>query len=219
MKYRRLARFATIPNKRSVFIFSSRCIIVLFQLITNHHKLSHGFVIEMMTASFWNMLPVLGDQIGVLGWRTQVAYRVEHFFQRRIFYVYVSFWCWTIKDANEFKLWYFIQAAVAEWLRRLTRNQLCSARTGSNPVGSEYFFKKKRKIFKKKIRFWRLAGSPLAGLHKLALQNLGLQCTFQKQRRRPRNKFHEIHASLFVISVHASLTRQYWYTTLVHAYM
>ena len=35
---------------------------------------------------------------------------------------------------------FFIQAAVAEWLRRLTRNQLCSARTGSNPVGSDYFF-------------------------------------------------------------------------------
>ena len=29
---------------------------------------------------------------------------------------------------------------MAEWLRRLTRNQLCSARTGSNPVGSDYFF-------------------------------------------------------------------------------
>ena len=33
------------------------------------------------------------------------------------------------------------KAAVAEWLRRLTRNQLCSARTGSNPVGSDYFFR------------------------------------------------------------------------------
>ena len=28
---------------------------------------------------------------------------------------------------------------MAEWLRRLTRNQLCSARTGSNPVGSDLF--------------------------------------------------------------------------------
>ena len=30
-------------------------------------------------------------------------------------------------------------AVVAEWLRRWTRNPLGSARTGSNPVGSEYF--------------------------------------------------------------------------------
>ncbi|KRZ15810.1 hypothetical protein T11_5432 [Trichinella zimbabwensis] len=29
-------------------------------------------------------------------------------------------------------------AAVAEWLRRLTRNQLGSARTGSNPVCCEF---------------------------------------------------------------------------------
>ena len=30
-------------------------------------------------------------------------------------------------------------AVVAEWLRRWTRNPLGSARTGSNPVGSEHF--------------------------------------------------------------------------------
>ena len=30
-------------------------------------------------------------------------------------------------------------AVVAEWLRRWTRNPLGSARTGSNPVGSESF--------------------------------------------------------------------------------
>ena len=28
---------------------------------------------------------------------------------------------------------------LAEWLRRLTRNQMGSARTGSNPVADEYF--------------------------------------------------------------------------------
>ena len=33
----------------------------------------------------------------------------------------------------------FLYAVVAEWLRRWTRNPLGSARTGSNPVGSEYF--------------------------------------------------------------------------------
>ena len=32
-------------------------------------------------------------------------------------------------------------AVVAEWLRRWTRNPLGSARTGSNPVGSEGFMK------------------------------------------------------------------------------
>ena len=31
-------------------------------------------------------------------------------------------------------------AVVAEWLRRLTRNQMGSPRTGSNPVGCEFFF-------------------------------------------------------------------------------
>ena len=30
-------------------------------------------------------------------------------------------------------------AAVAEWLRRLTRNQLGSARVGSNPTGRDLF--------------------------------------------------------------------------------
>ncbi|KRY01732.1 hypothetical protein T4E_10445 [Trichinella pseudospiralis] len=35
------------------------------------------------------------------------------------------------------------RAAVAEWLRRLTRNQLGSARTGSNPVCCEFIFIKK----------------------------------------------------------------------------
>ena len=29
---------------------------------------------------------------------------------------------------------------MAEWLRRLTRNQMGSPRTGSNPVGCEFFF-------------------------------------------------------------------------------
>ena len=29
---------------------------------------------------------------------------------------------------------------VAEWLRRLTRNQMGYARTGSNPVHDDYFF-------------------------------------------------------------------------------
>ena len=33
-------------------------------------------------------------------------------------------------------------AVVAEWLRRWTRNPMGSPRTGSNPVGSEYFFQK-----------------------------------------------------------------------------
>ena len=31
---------------------------------------------------------------------------------------------------------------VAEWLRRLTRNQMGSSRTGSNPVHDESFYKK-----------------------------------------------------------------------------
>ncbi|KRX67689.1 hypothetical protein T09_105 [Trichinella sp. T9] len=36
-----------------------------------------------------------------------------------------------------------VVAAVAEWLRRLTRNQLGSARTGSNPVCCVRFFTSK----------------------------------------------------------------------------
>ena len=32
-------------------------------------------------------------------------------------------------------------AVVAEWLRRLTRNQMGSARAGSNPADCEFFFK------------------------------------------------------------------------------
>ena len=35
-------------------------------------------------------------------------------------------------------------AAVAEWLRRLTRNQMGSARAGSNPARCEIFLKQKR---------------------------------------------------------------------------
>ena len=33
-----------------------------------------------------------------------------------------------------------LRAAMAEWLRRLTRNQMGFSRTGSNPVDSEFFF-------------------------------------------------------------------------------
>ena len=32
-----------------------------------------------------------------------------------------------------------MSALVAEWLRRLTRNQMGSARAGSNPAGCEFF--------------------------------------------------------------------------------
>ena len=39
------------------------------------------------------------------------------------------------------------EAAMAEWLRRLTRNQMGSPRTGSNPVGSEYFFQNILRLF------------------------------------------------------------------------
>ena len=38
------------------------------------------------------------------------------------------------------KIWSKCIAVVAEWLRRWTRNPLGSARTGSNPVGSEMFY-------------------------------------------------------------------------------
>ena len=34
---------------------------------------------------------------------------------------------------------YFCAAVVAEWLRRLTRNQMGSARAGLNPADCEYF--------------------------------------------------------------------------------
>ena len=38
-------------------------------------------------------------------------------------------------------------AVVAEWLRRWTRNPMGSPRTGSNPVGSEYFFQNILRLF------------------------------------------------------------------------
>ena len=34
--------------------------------------------------------------------------------------------------------WTLLIAAMAEWLRRLTRNQMGSSRVGSNPTRSEY---------------------------------------------------------------------------------
>ena len=45
-------------------------------------------------------------------------------------------------DIMGYSMGLFVSAVVAEWLRRLTRNQLGSARTGSNPVHCEldYFF-------------------------------------------------------------------------------
>ncbi len=33
-----------------------------------------------------------------------------------------------------------IAVVVAEWLRRLTRNQMGSSRTGSNPVHDDFYF-------------------------------------------------------------------------------
>ena len=59
----------------------------------------------------------------------------------------------TRSEENSFPLYFFfvsvrirhlviakVLAAMAEWLRRLTRNQMGSPRTGSNPVGCELFF-------------------------------------------------------------------------------
>ena len=43
------------------------------------------------------------------------------------------------------------QAAMAEWLRRLTRNQMGSSRVGSNPTRSGEFFKVTRYETKKSL--------------------------------------------------------------------
>ena len=44
---------------------------------------------------------------------------------------------------------FFQSAVVAEWLRRLTRNQMGYARAGSNPAACGIFFEIKFEIFKK----------------------------------------------------------------------
>ena len=47
---------------------------------------------------------------------------------------------WRSFDYRSFHTTFGTYAVVAEWLRRWTRNPLGSARTGSNPVGSELFY-------------------------------------------------------------------------------
>ena len=42
----------------------------------------------------------------------------------------------------------FITAVVAEWLRRLTRNQMGFSRAGSNPAGCVVFFEGKENTFR-----------------------------------------------------------------------
>ena len=65
-------------------------------------------------------------------------------------------------------------AVVAEWLRRLTRNQLRSPCTGSNPVNCAFFSFLCNCSFSLKKRF-RKRGSPPVGLEP-TIPGLGGQC-------------------------------------------
>ena len=49
----------------------------------------------------------------------------------------------TLSTQQAYKGW----AAVAEWLRRLTRNQIPSGSVGSNPTGCEHFFFHPRNLY------------------------------------------------------------------------
>ena len=53
--------------------------------------------------------------------------------------------CKNYRFINSIQIFYIVwEAVVAEWLRRLTRNQMGSARAGSNPAGCEFFLHKFR---------------------------------------------------------------------------